>query len=224
MVLDNLRRIRDRVDQAARRSGRDPDSVKVVAVTKYAKLEGMKALLESGLIQEIGENRVQEAAAKKAALGPLAQKAKWRLIGHLQTNKAKKALGIFDVIDSLDSVELADILEKLLIEQSRRLPILVQVKLTSRQQQSGLALEALGEVLAQLQARPHLDIRGLMAIAPAEDPVEKTRPHFRRLRQAFEQFFGGRAEAQLSMGMSRDFEIAIEEGATHVRIGSLLFA
>ena len=199
------------------------DRVSLVAVTKYAPLESIKELLDSGLVVEIGESKVQEAEAKKRALGPIASKALWRLVGHLQTNKAHNALEIFDAIDSLDSVKLAEKLEKSLAALDRSIPVLVQVNLTAKATQHGVSPEELEKLLAGLKAYPHLDVRGLMAIAPDLDPVEAVRPFFSRMRSLLERFFPDRPDAQLSMGMSRDFEIAVEEGATMVRIGSQIF-
>lgn len=209
---------------AAERSGRDPDAVALLAVTKYAKLEDVRSLLESGAVTEIGESRVQDARAKKEALGPLAGKVRWRLIGHLQTNKAKLAAELFDAVDSVDSLKVGAALDKALAPSGKRLPVLVQVKLAEKDTQSGVRAEAVGALLEGLKAFPHIDPRGLMAIAPELEPVEEVRPHFRRVRELFERFFASRKDAQLSMGMSRDFEVAVEEGATMVRIGSKVFS
>ncbi len=186
-------------------------------MTKYAPLDKVRELLESGEVAEVGENRVQDAAVKKQALGPLAQRAQWRLIGHLQSNKAKKAVAVFDAVDSIDSVHTAAALDAAL---DKRLPILVQVKLSERQTQSGVSPDGLASLLSGLAAYPRLDVSGLMAIAPqGEDP----RPGFRRMRALFEEHFRDRPGARLSMGMSGDFETAVEEGATMVRIGSTVF-
>ena len=224
MIIDNIEKIRTRIRAAAQRAGRNPDSVSLVAVTKYAKLEAVKELLDSGLVAEVGENRVQEAQAKKQALGAAALKARWRMIGHLQTNKAKKALELFDAVDSLDDLRVAEALERGLAGGQRRFPVLVQVKLTGKAAQSGVAPEGLEELLEGLKGFPHLEARGLMAIAPELSPVEAVRPHFRDMRRLFDRFFAGEPAAQLSMGMSRDFEIAVEEGATHIRVGSQIFS
>lgn len=224
VVLDNLNKIRSRIADAAVRSGRNPESVGLVAVTKYAPLESIKELLDCGLVTEAGENRVQDAKNKIESLGEKARKVKWRLIGHLQSNKAKHALQVFSAIDSLDSMKLAEVLEKELAAEDRKFPVLVQVKLSDKETQFGLAPEELKDFLESLKTCPHLDARGLMAIAPALEPVEDVRPHFARMRELFDRFFAGRPEARLSMGMSRDYEIAVEEGATHVRIGSSIFS
>lgn len=221
-ILDNLNKIRYRIDAAAQRSGRSAESIELVAVSKYAGAESLRELLGSGLVKAVGENRVQEAGIKKQALGPSAGLAQWRLVGHLQTNKAKQALQIFDAVDSLDSLRLAEALERPLAEQNRKLAALVQVKLSAKETQGGVAPEALEEFLRNLKDYPHLDVQGLMAIAPELDPVSAVRPYFRRLRELRDRFFP--RQAALSMGMSRDFEVAVEEGATHVRIGRSLFS
>ncbi|MFA6003923.1 MAG: YggS family pyridoxal phosphate-dependent enzyme [Elusimicrobiota bacterium] len=224
MLLDNLNKIRYRIRSAAERAGRDPDRVGLVVVTKYATLEQVREALATGQVREVGENRVQDTQAKKLALGELAGKVRWRLIGHLQTNKAKKAVELFDAVDSIDSLRLAESLEKALTGSERRLPVLIQVKLTDRETQSGVAPEELAGMLKALEACPHLDARGLMAIAPQTAAAEETRPHFRSMRRLFEDLFANRPEAQLSMGMSSDYEVAVEEGATLVRLGSTIFS
>ena len=224
MVIDKLKQIRLRIDAAAQRAGRDPRKVSLIAVTKYAKLESIIELLDSGLVSEIGENRVQDAQKKKEALGERAGKVAWRLIGHLQTNKAKHALKVFDAIDSIDSLKVAKAIEGQLAGGDRKLPVLVQVKLSDKETQSGTDPKNVGGLLKELETCPHLDVRGLMAIAPDTELAEAARPHFKRLRELFERHFGGREDAQLSMGMSRDFEVAVEEGATVVRVGSSIFS
>lgn len=221
MIIDNLNQIRYRVRAAAARVNRDPDAVRLVAVTKYASLAAVRTVLESGLIAEVGENRVQDAEKKKALLGELAGKARWRLIGHLQTNKAKKAVSVFDAVDSIDSEKVAAALDAALAGSGRTLPVLVQVKLTGKETQSGAAPEELGALLEALKAYPRLKVEGLMGIAPDVEPLEAVRPSFRTLRELRDRLLPG---GLLSMGMSRDFEIAVEEGADLVRIGSQIFS
>lgn len=223
VILDNLEKIRYRVSAAAERARRNPNAVQLVAVTKYAALEDIRTLLESGAVAEVGENRVQDAQAKQEALGELARTVRWRLLGHLQTNKAKKAAQTFDAVDSLDGLAVAQALEKALASQEKTLPVLLQVKLSESATQSGAAPAELEALLQALKGCPHLDPRGLMAIAPNLEPVEAVRPHFKKMRELFDRFFSSRPDAQLSMGMSRDFEIAVEEGATHIRVGSAIF-
>lgn len=223
LILDNLREISLRIDKAAQRAGRDPGSVRLAVVTKYASIDETRELLSSGLVREIGESRVQDASRKKESLGGLAASVRWRMVGHLQTNKAKAALRIFDTVDSLDSLKLAGLLDSALAGEDRKLEVLVQVKLTEKESQNGIAPNDLERFLTGLKAFPRLSARGLMAIAPELEPVEETRPWFGRMRELFDRSFHGVPEAVLSMGMSRDFEIAVEEGATLVRVGSSVF-
>lgn len=220
-ILENLRGVLGRIEAAAGRAGRDPATVELVAVTKYAGPEAILELLGSGRVRHVGENRVQDAAAKRKALQERGSGVVWRMLGHLQRNKSRQALDVFQAVDSLDSLPLAERLDGDLAETGRTLPVLVQVKLTERETQSGLAPETVGEFLEKARTFPRLELRGLMAIAPMCDPAEGVRPYFRRLREVFERSFpsGG----TLSMGMSRDFEIAVEEGSNMVRIGSALF-
>ena len=224
MILDNLKKIRYRISSAAKRSGRDPELVGLVVVTKYATPQQIREAIATGLVSEVGESRIQAVQARKLELGGPAAQVRWRLIGHLQTNKAAKAVELFDAVDSLDAPRTAQALEKALAALGRRLPVLVQVKLSESETQSGVRPEELPALLEALPAYPHLELRGLMAIAPLEDSPENARPHFRRMRQLFDRFFADREDAQLSMGMSGDFEVAVEEGATLVRVGSAVFS
>lgn len=222
MLIDNLKQIRYRVRAAALRAGRDPDAIDLVAVTKYAGTDSVRALLESGLISDVGENRVQDAEKKRLALGDAAAKARWRLIGHLQTNKARKAAAVFDAVDSVDSARLAQALDAAVEAAGKdALPVMIQVKLTERQTQSGAAPGELPGLVEKVRALPRLRLTGLMGIAPDLEPVEATRPAFRALRELRDRHLPG---GRLSMGMSRDFEIAVEEGADLVRIGSQIFS
>lgn len=226
MILERHQEVRDRIAAAAARRGRKPEDVELVAVTKYAALEDVRALLDRGLVRQCGESRVQDALRRRESLGPAAGGVVWRFIGHLQTNKAAAALASFDWLDSLDSARLAEALQHRLAGTGRVLPVLVQVKLTERETQSGVAPEQVPGFLESLKAYPNLRVRGLMAIAPNLEPVEAVRPHFRRLRRLFEDCFpepSGGEKPLLSMGMSRDYEIAVEEGADLVRVGSALF-
>ncbi|MBI5240213.1 MAG: YggS family pyridoxal phosphate-dependent enzyme [Elusimicrobia bacterium] len=223
MILDNLKKIRYCLDAAAKRAGRDPGRVGLVVVTKYATTEQIREAIASGMVSEIGESRIQSAEAKKSELGELAQKVRWRLIGHLQTNKARKAADLFDAVDSVDSPRVAQALENALAPLGKSLPVLVQVKLTDRDTQGGVAPDALEGLLRELQAHQHLRASGLMAIAPQAASPDEVRPHFRRMRGLFDRFFAGQPGAQLSMGMSSDYEVAVEEGATLVRLGSVVF-
>ena len=224
MIFDNIKRIQERIKQAQDRSGRR-GKVEILAVTKYAPLEAVRELLATGLVNKLGESRVQDAKIRISELGrPLSGGGpiQWHMIGRLQTNKAKLAAELFDLIQSLDSLRLAEALERALSAESRSLSVLVQVKLTAKETQGGLSPEELPAFLDKLKSYPSLKLRGLMAIAPMLEPVEAVRPFFKSLRALFEARFDERNDF-LSMGMSRDFEIAVEEGANLLRIGSELF-
>lgn len=191
MLIDNLNQIRYRMRAAAQRAHRDADAARLVAVTKYASLADVAEVLKSGLVEEVGENRVQDAERKKQSLGELAGRVRWRLIGHLQTNKARKAAAVFDAVDSVDSEKVAAALDAALAGTDRTLPVMVQVKLTARQTQSGAAPEELGALLEALRRYPRLKVEGLMGIAPDLDPVEEVRPSFRTLRQLRDRHLPG---------------------------------
>ena len=220
MLPERLDQVRQRIRAACQRCGRSPSSVTLIGVTKGVPAERIHQALTLGLT-DLGENRVQEAREKRARLGAA---ARWHLIGHLQRNKARHAVELFDLIHSVDDAELTDELERQAAEQGRRLEVLIQVNISGEARKSGCPPEA-AEVLARrIQRAPALVWRGLMTMAPfAEDP-EAARPVFRRLRQLRDQLqerLGG--PLQLSMGMSQDFEVAIEEGADWVRVGTAIF-
>lgn len=221
MFIDNLEKIRYRINAAAARSNRDGRAVSLVVVTKYASLEAVKEALSSGQVLEAGESRVQDAEKKKLELGGLADKVRWRLIGHLQTNKAKKAVQTFDAIDSVDSAKLAAALNGALAGSGRKLPVMLQVKLTDSETQYGVAPAELPALIAEVRKLPNLELQGLMGIAPNIEPLEAVRPSFKLLKALRDEHLPG---GKLNMGMSRDFEIAIEEGADLIRIGTQIFA
>jgi pyridoxal phosphate enzyme (YggS family) len=212
-VRDNCRRVMERIHEAAVKSGRESKSVTLVAVTKTVDAGRVREAAESG-ITNIGENKLQEAVAKKPLLLDL--NLTWHFIGHLQTNKARKVVDIFEWVQSVDRIELA---EKLAQHASRQLPILIEVELGQEPTKSGVNETHLETLLHGLRAFDRLDVRGLMTIPPYSDDPERTRQYFRRLRELAEKH----QLAELSMGMSHDFEVAIEEGATMVRVGTALF-
>jgi PLP dependent protein len=221
-IASNVERVRERIARAAARSDRRPEDVVLVAASKTFPAEDVRAAYDAG-IRAFGENRVQEWESKQPDLADI--KPSWHLIGHLQSNKARRASRVFDWIDSIDDVELAFKLDAAVGETNEWLAILIEVQVDPKETKSGVAqvdLPALAEAVVQL---PHLQLRGLMAIPPfCEDPRD-ARPYFRRLRllrDDLERQFG-RAFPELSMGMSHDFEVAIEEGATQVRVGSAIF-
>lgn len=217
-IREGLDGVRRRIASAARRAGRDPGQIKLVAVSKTHPVETLREALEAG-VGTFGENKVQEAEGKIDEIGRTA--AEWHLIGHLQSNKARRAVQLFDVIHSVDSLELAERLERICGEEAReRLSIFVQVDLSGEQTKSGLDASELEAVAKYLRGCRHLSFDGLMVLPPFFDDPGSTRPYFRRLRELRDRFVpaGG-----LSMGMSHDFEVAIEEGSTVVRVGTAIF-
>lgn len=216
--LDTVRR---RMQDACARSGRDPSSVRLVAVSKGHGPERVREAAECGLAV-FGESKVQEAKAKI----PLCPgKLSWHMVGHLQRNKAGIAAELFDLIHSVDSLRLLETIDRACGEAGRRVPVLVEVNVSGESAKFGLVPEAVPGLLAAAGALRHVSVAGLMTMPPFTEDPEKARPHFRRLRELRD---GWRAETglpldELSMGMTHDFEIAIEEGATSVRIGTALF-
>lgn len=221
-VASNVEHVQERIARAAARSDRRPDEVVLVAASKTFHASAIRAAYDAG-VRAFGENRVQEWEGKQPELADL--KASWHLIGHLQSNKARRASRLFDWIDSVDDVALAMKLDDAAGETNEWLAVLIEVQLDPTATKSGVAqvdLPAVAEAIVQM---PHLQLRGLMAIPPFCDDPRDARPYFRRLRRLrddLEQQFG-RSFPELSMGMSHDFEIAIEEGATQVRVGSAIF-
>ena len=217
-LSDKISEIYLRIKQAADRAGRKPGEIKLVAVTKKHAAATLREVLEFKL-NVFGENKVQEAESKIAEIGREA--AEWHLIGHLQSNKARKAVQLFDVIQSLDSLELAQRLERICDEEGRdELPVFIQVDLAGEATKSGVPEGELGPLIEYLRSCKQLKLRGLMIVPPYDDDVEATRPYFRKLRVIRDELLPG---GELSMGMSHDFEVAVEEGATLVRVGTALF-
>ena len=222
-IKERLREVEGRIEKAALRAGRSPDAVQLVAVSKTVNLDRIQEGIAAG-IKTLGENRVQEAEGKIAALG---RPVSWHLIGHLQTNKAKLAVSLFDLIHSVDSLHLAEALQRQALAQERVVPILVEVNLAEEESKSGVHPESLEPLLRPISSMSQLQTLGLTAVPPFLEEPEQVRPYFRRLRELAEEM----AKAQikniemkhLSMGMSHDFEVAIEEGATLVRIGTAIF-
>jgi pyridoxal phosphate enzyme (YggS family) len=213
-IRENVAAVEARIAAACARAGRSRDEVTLVGVSKTFPADVVDEAIAAG-IAHVGENRVQEARDKR----PLVHgSAHWHLIGHLQSNKAKDAVRLFDVIESVDSLELAEKLAKAAAAAGKRQELLVQVNVGGELQKSGIATSEVDAVVKQIVALDSVDVRGLMAIPPAGEP-EDTRPFFRELR-AMRDTLGLR---ELSMGMSEDFEIAIEEGSTMVRVGRAIF-
>ncbi|MFL6211572.1 MAG: YggS family pyridoxal phosphate-dependent enzyme [Pyrinomonadaceae bacterium] len=224
-ISEQVAAVRRRIDASARAAGRTPAEVKLIAVTKTHTVETVRAALAAGLT-DFGENRVQEADGKIAQLAQGA--ARWHLIGHLQANKARRAVKLFDVIHSVDTAALVARLERLCAEEERReLPVLVQVDLAGEATKTGARETELVQLVSQCQRCERVQLVGLMTLPPFFDQAEQVRPYFRRLRELRDEWqargaFGART-GELSMGMTHDFEIAISEGATMVRVGTALF-
>ena len=221
-VAQRVAEVRQRIAAACRRSGRDVSEVRLVAVSKTQPPAAVAEALAVG-VDAIGENRVQEAAAKRPLLPP---DPPWHLIGPLQQNKARLALGVFDVIETVDRPAIADRLESLLAAEQRVLPVLVEVNVGGEPQKSGVApADTLALVEHLLQRCPHLRLEGLMTVPPYQVDPERSRPFFAALRSLGERVAAatGVGRLELSMGMSEDFEVAIEEGATWVRLGRVIF-
>jgi hypothetical protein len=210
-----LAEVRQRIEAACRRAGRAPDGVTLVGVTKGQPVESVAEALACGL-RDIGENRVQEALQKAGALRTMGVAPRWHLIGHVQTNKAKAAAGLSAIIHSVDSLRLAQALDRAAHEP---LPILLEVNVAGEASKFGFAPGEVAHALSEIAALPRLDVRGLMTVAPLTDRPETVRPVFRRLRELRDEL----GLRELSMGMTDDFETAIEEGATLVRVGRAIF-
>ena len=226
-VAENIAEVRGRIATAARRVNRDPDSIRLMVVTKTFPAEVIQQAYDAGA-RLLGENRVQEFSAKAAALRDL-EGAEWHLIGHLQSNKAAKAVEVFHAVDSVDSLRLAEKLNNAALNLDKQLPILIEINVGGEEAKSGidpnsLELEELLKVAVRLD---QLQFCGLMTIPPFIEDPQEARPFFRRLRELRDRIAGrdlpGINLDVLSMGMSHDFEVAIEEGSTCVRLGSAIF-
>jgi pyridoxal phosphate enzyme (YggS family) len=225
VIAERVAAVRQRVARAAERASRLPEEITLVAVSKTWPAEAVRAAFAAG-VRHFGENRVQEAGDKITALDDLrAGGLRWHLVGHLQSNKARRAAALFDVIQSVHSVELAERLARAGAESGRTLRVLVQVDLAGETAKSGLAEDAVDGALRRMRGLEGLRVDGLMVLPPYLDDPEEVRPYFARLRELRDRavaadLLDGR---ELSMGMSHDFEAAVEEGATIVRVGTAIF-
>ncbi len=224
-IAEAFKAVQERINNSAVKAGRNSDNIKLVAVTKTIELQRIVEAVTAGVLI-LGENRVQEAQKKVTSdeLRVMSNKIQWHLIGNLQKNKAKTAVQLFDLIHSLDSVNLAETLNKhsQLIEKKQR--VLVQVTFSVEETKHGISEENLMELLEKINGMENIKLEGLMTMPPFFEDPEKTRPYFSRLRQLADKASKqGFSVNELSMGMSNDFEIAIEEGATMVRIGTAIF-
>ncbi len=217
-LRENYDRVLNRIASAAASAGRDPSEIKLVSVSKTHSVEVLREAIHAG-VTVFGENKVQEAEGKIEVLGR--GSAEWHLIGHLQANKARKAVQLFDLIHSVDSLELATRLERICDEVGReQMPVLVQVDLAGEETKSGIVATDLPELVDYLRGRKYVVLKGLMVLPPFFDDPEAARPFFQRLRHLRDELIPG---GELSMGMSHDFEVAIQEGATIVRVGTAIF-
>jgi PLP dependent protein len=226
-LRENIAAVQERIDAAATRAGRSPADVQLMAVSKTHPAEAIREAYDAGL-RLFGENRVQEFEAKHPALSDLAD-ARVHLIGHLQTNKVGKAAAIFHAVESIDTLRLAQRLNSAAKNFGQILDGLIEINIGGEVGKAGVAADSaeLGSILATAPQLQHLRIRGLMTIPPFHDDPEQVRPYFRRLRELRDEIAARKLPAvsmdQLSMGMSHDFEVAIEEGSTCVRIGTAIF-
>jgi pyridoxal phosphate enzyme (YggS family) len=211
----NIREVQRRIARACERSHRSPGEITLVVVTKEVGISAIRAAFDCGL-RDFGENRVQEAEEKIGQLSDLKLDVTWHMVGHLQSNKAKTAVELFDIIHSVDSVRLAEILSR---RAEKTLPVLLQVNVSGEATKSGFAVNEVGAAVEEIRQLPNLRLVGLMTIAPLVAETEEVRPVFRKLRELRDSL---RLE-HLSMGMTDDFEVAIEEGATMLRIGRAIF-
>jgi len=224
-IAANFQRVRERIAAAAERVGRDPAEITLVAVTKTHPPEVIRAAYEVGQ-RHFGENRVKEAAGK---VGDLPGDITWHMVGHLQSRKAALAVDLFDIVHSVDSVKLARRLDRFCAERGRTMPVLVEVNVSGEASKYGFPIadrDALEAVVAEMLTLPHVRIEGLMTMAPIVADPEEARPMFRALRELRDSLATRFSQVEwrhLSMGMTDDFEVAIEEGATMVRIGRAIF-
>ena len=227
LISDSVATVREQMAEAARRAGRDPAEISLMAVTKTQPAERIREAYDAGL-RLFGENRVQEFAGKAGALRDLTD-AEWRMIGHLQTNKASLAAELFAAVESVDSLRLAEKLNATAGELSKKLAVLIEINVGGEAAKSGVAVESkdLQELLQGAARLEHLEFRGLMTVPPFTEDPQRARPYFRKLRELRDQIARQRLPwvgmQVLSMGMSHDFEVAIEEGSTGVRVGTGIF-
>ena len=223
-IRENLKRVQERISAAAQRAGRRAGEIILIGVSKTHPAEAIREAYAAGL-RHFGENRVQEWEGKQGGLQDL--NATWHLIGHLQSNKAHRAAKLFHSIDSVDDLALAQRLDRARSESgvTERMRVLIEVHIAEEEAKSGADMQDLPLLAEKLSALPMLELAGLMCIPPFAENAEEARPHFRRLRELRDELSEqlGRALPVLSMGMSHDFEVAIEEGATEVRVGTALF-
>jgi pyridoxal phosphate enzyme (YggS family) len=223
-IADNVRRVRTRMRQAAERAGRDPLAVRLVAASKTVDVARIRAAIAAG-VTILGENYLQETRQKLGQLGQAG--VEWHLIGPLQRNKVRYVFDLFDMMHSLDRLELAEEINRRAERLGRRLSVLLEVNVGGEASKSGWTTADLLNDIRQLAALPHIQVRGLMTIPPPTSQPHEARPFFRQLRQLRDRLaqegYDGMTFDELSMGMTADYEVAIEEGATLVRVGTAIF-
>jgi PLP dependent protein len=215
IIADRVAEVRRRIEAACSRAGRSPGAVTIVAVTKGVPPEAISEAVAAG-ITHLGENRVQEAEAKRPALADIKAGVCWHMVGHLQTNKVKTAIELFDIIQSVDSFHLAEAISR---RATKAIPVFLEANVAAEPNKYGFALDELPRHHETISRLESIDVRGLMTVAPQTHDPEAVRPIFERLRKASESL----GLQELSMGMTDDFEVAVEEGATYVRIGRAIF-
>lgn len=220
-IAENLRRVREHIARSAERVGRDPESIELVAVSKIHPPEAIREAYESGQ-RHFGENYVQELLTKQAALVDL-EEIHWHFIGHLQRNKVKQIVGLTALVETVDSVRLLSAIEKRADRADVTVDVLLQVNIGDEDSKNGCSSGALGELIENSLGSLRVKPRGLMVIPPFELDADETRPYFRALKELRDLHGGEASLPELSMGMSHDFEVAIEEGATLVRVGTAIF-
>lgn len=222
-ISQNLKQIQDRIEAACNRCDRDPEEVQLVAVTKYAELDWVKALIDLGQLH-LGESRPQQLAER---FEQLPDSVTWHMIGHLQRNKVRPVLETDAIIHSVDSVKLLDRIDRLAGEMERLARVFIEVNISQEEAKHGFTLREAADLMSPVAACQHIKFHGYMGMAPYADDPEEARPYFHQLKQMQDAVNrvipADRQWKSLSMGMSGDFEVAIEEGATHIRIGSALF-
>lgn len=224
MIAENITAIQVRIQEAALRANRDPEQVRIVAAAKTQSIEKVKEAVNAG-IHIIGHNYVQEAEAQ-AIIKEEAQ-VEFHMIGHLQKNKAGKAVALFDLVETVDNEKLASALDRRAGAEGRIIGVMIQVSLAGEPQKSGIERASIEQLIQAIHGMPHLKLKGLMTMPPFFDQPERARPYFAQLRELRDQLTDSGLltpeMCQLSMGMTGDFEVAVEEGSTLVRIGTALF-
>ncbi len=218
MVRDNLARVQERITDACRRAGRAEHEVTLVCVSKTFPAEAVREVIEAG-VSDLGENYIQEAEAK---IGVLGHKIRWHMIGHVQRNKAAKATALFDMVQTIDSPQIAERLSKSAVQGNRCLDVLVEVNVAEEACKTGVTPSTALNLAALVAGMPNLCLRGIMGIPPFAENADSVRPYFRILREIWERL-PEENRTTLSMGMSGDFETAIEEGSTMIRVGTAIF-